>query len=153
MHDTSHFEGFAETKLKKSLKRKKFARFIFLVKNEVRYENVSYYKTTHNKCFFLSFYVMVSLPSSFYANVLHHVLQLSTHIIELYFISHVSDFFITIAPLSFVRWIMDGYKINGRLYSSRSSIQTFYCVTPHTLFYDSFLLSRSVKLDKSFYRI
>ena len=109
---------------KKSLKRKKFARFIFLVKNEVRYENVSYYKTTHNKCFFLSFYVMVSLPSSFYANVLHHVLQLSTHIIELYFMNHGSVFF-TMALLSFVRWIMDGYKINGRLYSSGSPIQTF----------------------------
>ena len=111
-------------------------------------------KTKQNKCFFVSWScVTVSLPSSFYANVLHHVFQLSTHIIELYFISHVSELFITIAPLSFVRWIMDGYKINGRLYSSRSPIQTFYCVTPHTLFYDSFLLSRSVKLDKSFYRI
>ena len=51
---------------------------------------------------------MVSLPSSFYANVLHHVLQLSTHIIELYFMNHGSVFF-TMALLSFVRWIMDGY--------------------------------------------
>ena len=157
MHKTNHFEGFVEAKLNKNLLRewKKFARFIFLVKNEVRYATFFVApKQNRTKCFILSWScVTVSLPSSFYANVLHHVLQLSTHIIELYFISHVSVFFITIAPLSFVRWIMDGYKINGRLYSSRSSIQTFYCVTPHTLFYDSFLLSRSVKLDKSFYRI
>ena len=40
MHKTNHFEGFVEAKLNKNLlgEWKKFARFIFLVKNEVRYE-------------------------------------------------------------------------------------------------------------------
>ena len=85
MHDTSHFEGFAEAKLKKSLKRKKFARFIFLVKNEVG-TNTFLATKQHTINVSSSLFVVVSLPSSFYANVLHDVLQLSTHIIELYFI-------------------------------------------------------------------